>query len=436
MKFLKSQSVLMPVVAVALMVLTGGCAINSQDYVSDDIYADDVEIQEQEELAARREGQKVYRDNRFEHNSQQYREPYVKATPSFADMPQEVADTEGQYDYDSTTYVDTAEFDMDNYYDYAYAARLKRFHNRVIVYDYYDNFYTDLCWYDPDPWMWGTSIYLGYRWWYPSMTWHYGWGWNHYYGWNHWHYDPWGWDYYAWGGPHYWGGHHHHWDYHRPWYYNSRDYNSNFYRPDYGEGRIARGNTVSGGTGYRGEPGVGGKTSSFGEKYLQRYGSNNTITNNNRTVSRGTTARNTMKPTTIRPNNSNVTPNNRGNRLQKPTTTSRSITPNSRNNHITSQGNNTRTNNSSTINTNSRRTYTPPSVRQQRNTNEYRKNTPNTTRTTTRPTMSNSNSSSRSISPSRSTSSRSSMGSSSRGTSHSSGSSSHSGGSISRGGRR
>lgn len=80
-------------------------------------------------------------------------------------------------------------FDYDDYYDYEYAARLRRFHNPMMGGGYYDNFYTNAYFYNNDPYYFGTSIYNGYNFWGPSYNlyaynpsafWHWnsGWGWG------------------------------------------------------------------------------------------------------------------------------------------------------------------------------------------------------------------------------------------------------------------
>lgn len=64
-------------------------------------------------------------------------------------------------------------FNPDYYYDYAYTARINRFH-RGMNWGYYDNFYTDLYWYTGIPYYWGASIYYGWS------PWLYSWGWGPY----------------------------------------------------------------------------------------------------------------------------------------------------------------------------------------------------------------------------------------------------------------
>ena len=119
-------------------------------------------------------------------------------------------------------------YDPDDYYDYAYASRIRRFHTDVYVgWGYYDPFFTNMYWYDYSPASFGLSIYMGYNWWWPGYYyrpyyyspywydygWRYGWGW----------YGP----YYGCCDPHY---HHHHpgcepIDY----YHNHHDPNHSYY---------------------------------------------------------------------------------------------------------------------------------------------------------------------------------------------------------------
>ena len=120
-------------------------------------------------------------------------------------------------------------YDPDDYYDYSYTSRLRRFHTDVYVgWGYYDPYFTNLYWYDYCPASWGLSIYLGYNWWWPgyyyrpyyygpcwySCGFNYGWGWYRPY------YDPW---YHPYGpyGPH------------GPapidWYHNNHDPNHSYF---------------------------------------------------------------------------------------------------------------------------------------------------------------------------------------------------------------
>jgi hypothetical protein len=53
-------------------------------------------------------------------------------------------------------------FKSGEYYDYAYAARINRFHRPLYGAGYYDPYYTNHYTYNPDPFLYGTSIYTGY----------------------------------------------------------------------------------------------------------------------------------------------------------------------------------------------------------------------------------------------------------------------------------
>lgn len=187
-------------------------------------------------------------------------------------------------------YGNNNQFVYDDYYDYAYAARIRRFRNPTYGFGYYNDFYTNYYFYNYDPWMYGNSIYAGYNWWGPSVTFSYGWGYRpfNYWGWNAgwgWgapcYWDPWwgytcntwcgwGWNSWGWGSPYYnnywWGYNNGYWNGYNQgywngyynglysnYYYNTYDYNSNFY---YGHRSVSQGGS-----------GFSGKTS-FGEQYL------------------------------------------------------------------------------------------------------------------------------------------------------------------------
>jgi hypothetical protein len=112
-----------------------------------------------------------------------------------------------------TNYGTDPNYNSDDYYDYEYASRIRRFHAPVYSNYYYDDIYTNSYWYDPFPYNVGVSIYSGGF--YGS-----NWGWNN--GWNSWGfnngwnrrnnwyggYDPFGYNPYAWNSPfnNYYGG--------------------------------------------------------------------------------------------------------------------------------------------------------------------------------------------------------------------------------------
>lgn len=182
----------------------------------------------------------------------------------------------------TNNYYNGDNYDFDNeYYDYEYTSRIRRFHRPAGRYGYYDDYYTNYYYYNYDPYFYGTSIYVSYGWWYPSpWRWCVGWGgyyggWGWSYGWG----SPWHWGYgggWGWYGSSYWSGYNHgymngYYDglYASGNYYNSYDRNSHYYGK--------RGNT-GGSDGYGGTRATtvnaGGKSLTFGEKYEQAIKSN------------------------------------------------------------------------------------------------------------------------------------------------------------------
>jgi hypothetical protein len=121
----------------------------------------------------------------------------------------------------------TPDYNKDDYYDYEYASRIRRFNEPVYGLGYYDNYYTNYYWYNGNPACYGTSIYNSYNWWGPSygcnpygngvsVSFNYGYG------------NPYGYPYgnpygYGWNNPYnsYWNG-----------YYNG--YNNGYFNGMYG----------------------------------------------------------------------------------------------------------------------------------------------------------------------------------------------------------
>lgn len=134
-------------------------------------------------------------------------------------------------------------YNKDDYYDYEYAARIKRFYNPVSGLGYYDNWYTNYGFYGAPNY--GSSIYMGYGNYSPYMGYGYSWGnpyysygfglgtcWNSpyyspYYG-NYWGYSPYYYPYYGYGYTPY--SYYPYYGY-NPYYYNSQDINSATYAP-------------------------------------------------------------------------------------------------------------------------------------------------------------------------------------------------------------
>ena len=170
------------------------------------------------------------------------------------------------------TYITNNYYDNDDYYDFKYSSRIKRFHSNYYLNSYYSDYYTNLYWYDYDPYDWGISIYFGYNFWDPYyyMPWYsphyygwYDWRWNNWNRWYYWNYDPYsywgyyphyGWNYWnhGWYGNGYWSGYGGGGYWNKP-YYNSYDKNSGFYA----DHRNSLGGNISRNNNYR----------TFGDKY-------------------------------------------------------------------------------------------------------------------------------------------------------------------------
>lgn len=70
---------------------------------------------------------------------------------------------------DKSNWSSQTDFNYDDYYDYSYTSRIRRFHS-INRWSYYDPYFTNIYYYDYDPLFWGNSIYLGYSWWSPVNT--------------------------------------------------------------------------------------------------------------------------------------------------------------------------------------------------------------------------------------------------------------------------
>lgn len=174
--------------------------------------------------------------------------------------------TQQYVDESGNTYITNNYYgDYDDDYDYFYASRINRFHRPIWGFGYYDPFYTNMYWYNYDPFWYGTSIYAGWGWggFYRPWGWNpwgwgggFGWGggWYNNWGWNGWGYSPYcfggGWGGYGMGyNQGYWNGYNHgYWNGYYDGlamgggYYNTYDMNSGIY---YGH-RAGVGNTGSG----------------------------------------------------------------------------------------------------------------------------------------------------------------------------------------------
>jgi hypothetical protein len=178
-------------------------------------------------------------------------------------------------------------YDKDDYYDYQYASRIRRFNQPVCGVGYYDNYYTNYYWYNGNPAMYGTSIYSSYNYWgggygggWPSSYFgvSYGWGYPNY-GYNN--YNP----YCGWGNGYsnaYWQGYYNGYNngfyngyygypyggynnpYYNGWgYYNQFDVNSGYNKPT----NAPRGSHDGGNNGRNSNPGLA--SNGLAQKYIQ-----------------------------------------------------------------------------------------------------------------------------------------------------------------------
>lgn len=192
-------------------------------------------------------------------------------------------------------------------YDYYYASRINRFHRAYSTFDYYSPVFTDVYWYNYQPFTWGLSIYNGF-----GSGLYFDWGWN-----NPWYagyawtgYDP--FYYSSWYAPFtinigfgsYWGHNYYNWNRHNRWDWDYR----HDYRHDYG----LHNNYYE--RGYQ----AGHYTSGSGN-YNRNNNENNNIQNTN--VSRRASSNYSQTDVTRNGRNGTSTTNNTGSRRAVNTTT-------------------------------------------------------------------------------------------------------------------
>ena len=178
------KKILLSVVSLALIL--SECKLDSNVFY-DDVYT--TSSDKQYEAVSVNRSSETY--NTSSDNEYVYEETYPEAAPAYSS-------SETYTDGGGTTYVtNNYYYDSDDYYDYAYTARIRRFHSPTYYsWSYYDPYYTNLYWYDCYPGNWGVSIYLGYDWCWPSVYFRptysyyshcsygfsYSWGWSTYCG--------------------------------------------------------------------------------------------------------------------------------------------------------------------------------------------------------------------------------------------------------------
>jgi len=212
----------MAFLAVTVMVIASSCASNKNtaSHEADDRYYSLADARrEQKKLkklnAAATEPSQVLNENRsVERNSETDDNRVYDYTPAPPQPDGETTVINNYYEDD---------YDMDDYYDYMYASRIRRFNRPNAGFGYYDPFYTNAYWYSYDPFVFGNSIYSSYSFFNPYAPW--GWntwgspglniGWNSWSGWN----VGWGWN--SWGGFNPYA-------FNNPWRWNNWGYNPCF----------------------------------------------------------------------------------------------------------------------------------------------------------------------------------------------------------------
>ena len=112
-----------------------------------------------------------------------------------------------------TTVDSSTNYTTDDYYDYSFSSRIRRFHRPMYYSGYYGGIYTDYYWYNNNPFSCGTSIYYGYNWHSPYYS---------YYS-----YSPYYFDYYT---PYYYGNYYSYNGYRYNNHYHSMVSRNNHYR--------------------------------------------------------------------------------------------------------------------------------------------------------------------------------------------------------------
>lgn len=155
-----------------------------------------------------------------------------------------LSETEYQYDADGNIVINN--YYYGDYYDFAYASRIRRFHRPYASFGYYDPFFTNMYFYMPHPHFYGVSIYMGYGampFYYPGYfafsPWYSHWYWNPFFWRRSFHpFHPFGyWGSSYWAGYHagYFAGLHNPWGYgywgYYNYHYNSYDGSNYHYGP-------------------------------------------------------------------------------------------------------------------------------------------------------------------------------------------------------------
>jgi hypothetical protein len=285
----------LPLIAALAALLATSCT--SYRYTANINQQDDIYFSPREARAARSQTQAPVQQNRSGQNTLP-----AQSEPAQSDLFDEGSVVDGSGNIINNYYGDVY-FDSDDYYDYAYAARIRRFHNPNMAWGYYDPFFTNMYFYNYDPFFFGNSIYMTYGFWNPNpwgwgwgmgpgWGWHSGWGWGG--GWGGWGMmgPGWGWGMgpgWGWGG-NYWAGYNHgYWHGYQNglannYYFNSFDRNSHYHGPrnnSTGSGSALTTNSRNGGgrlaQAYQQQVGLDNRTSATRNNLAQKQLDNGAI---------------------------------------------------------------------------------------------------------------------------------------------------------------
>jgi len=90
-----------------------------------------------------------------------YNDPNYLNSDEFSTYEEITKNTQQEEKSNSDT---TTHYNNDNYYDYHFSSRIRRFHRPMHYSGYYNGLYTDYYWYNSDPLYCGTSLYYGHNW--------------------------------------------------------------------------------------------------------------------------------------------------------------------------------------------------------------------------------------------------------------------------------
>lgn len=122
------------------------CKTSQIGGITDDVYASPSEEKKLNQLAAAEKAKKEAEEKQLQENAALAQKKKIDSNPYYQDPS----------------------YNQDDYYDYQYASRVRRFNDPVNGLGYYDNYYTNSYWYNQNPACYGTSIYSSYNYLMPS----------------------------------------------------------------------------------------------------------------------------------------------------------------------------------------------------------------------------------------------------------------------------